>query len=191
MNTTENTIDLSIFCEPQQPRLATPWVVDGWLYATNCCIAARVPTTEANSPSLERGKRPDLPVLFRVFVATVSEWQAFPHVEQCKRCNGKGTAFGRCSYCKGTGEHECECGHSHECPDCGGEGELDQPCDCVHSSVDPIQLGAAWIKRRFAQLICRLPEPEYLPQPQALERVLFRFAGGQGIVMPIDRSYAP
>lgn len=32
-----------------------------------------------------------------------------------------------CATCDGFGTHECDCGHSHSCEDCGGTGYSDGP----------------------------------------------------------------
>lgn len=34
-----------------------------------------------------------------------------------------------CHDCEGTGEHECDCGHGHDCGYCQGTGELDENID--------------------------------------------------------------
>lgn len=34
-----------------------------------------------------------------------------------------------CTDCEGTGEHECECGHIHDCGFCHGSSELDENID--------------------------------------------------------------
>jgi hypothetical protein len=38
---------------------------------------------------------------------------------KCPICMGKGKLT--CSDCDGSGQHECDCGHEHECQNCYGE----------------------------------------------------------------------
>ena len=44
-----------------------------------------------------------------VSVASLREWAGDYAKAKCEPCNG-------------TGQHECECGHCHECQDCDGAG---------------------------------------------------------------------
>ena len=60
---------------------------------------------------------------------------------------GAGDPFVRCGSCKGSGECRCECGHEHDCQDCGGlggEGGEERPVWVDTLLVDANRL-ACWL----------------------------------------------
>jgi hypothetical protein len=186
---TISEIDFSKFCEPEYPSISKPWVVSGWKYACDGRIAVRIPFRGPDSPTPEGRPRPDLPSLFRDFECA-DGFVAFPAVEQCRECKGEGKYIGECTSCRGRCDCECRCGDLHDCGECDGSGRTEISCGCVNDEGRYVQLGAAWINGRFAWLIACLPKPEFVPQPNADERILFRFEGGQGIVMPVLKGIA-
>ena len=59
------------------------------------------------------------------FPVSVKNVDAFLFEKKCRRCRGNGFALRRpCLTCDGTGERECDMGHTHECDDCDGNGTV-------------------------------------------------------------------
>lgn len=53
-------------------------------------------------------------------VYTFDEWKELPEVKEiAEQIEDKSE---KCSECNGEGDHECECGHRHECGFCDGKG---------------------------------------------------------------------
>ena len=65
--------DITAFCAEEDGRypMTKPWIQDGWLYATDACIAVRVPSKE---PDTAPGPYPFHPMDFRrQFKPTVTD----------------------------------------------------------------------------------------------------------------------
>lgn len=118
----------------------------------------------------------------------------------CECCGGVGKVA-PCETCEGSGEHECECGDSHECGDCKGDGYIRmssprapgkktdecQECDNGNVSEDPlIEVGPAKIRGYQIALLQELPQPVKLYIRSKEDLVFFTFPGGQGVLMPIQ-----
>jgi hypothetical protein len=103
-------IDLQRFCdtEPSQYTIQSPWIFDGWRYATDGTIAVRFPVPgEANTPDivdpgLRQRKFPRAYTVFENFPACVT---GFPLPAASVQCDGKGkVADGngdKCRFCDG------------------------------------------------------------------------------------------
>ncbi len=60
-----------------------------------------------------------------------------------------------CDECKGTGDVECDYGHDHECPECGGDGEI-IPCQ----PAKPGRSGEIIVNRRLLwAYLAPIPDP--------------------------------
>jgi hypothetical protein len=106
------------FCakEPARYDMKTPWVLNGYKYATNGRAAARHKADEPNSPPTSEGSRPPCGTLFVVTPQTrfvLTEPEKMPPAPK------------RCGWCEGTGGRECNLGHFHDCESCDGRGKAD------------------------------------------------------------------
>jgi hypothetical protein len=161
-------IDLEKFCSTDltRPYLMKPFTIGEWTYATNGRICVRVPAM-AEWPSIEKTiAAPEL------FAAPVTEFRPLPKIEfpppdeddECESCNGRGC------------EHDCpdcEC----ICEQCNGTGEVPP-----YSNVS-VEIGNGIYAGRYIHLLQSLPSVEIGP-PHKRERMQFRFAGGEGCLMP-------
>lgn len=186
MNTTTQ-IDLTPFCDPDGEYLATPWVKDGWRYATDGRVCVRVLADgEPNEPPLLKRA---LPSVAQMFSAVDGEWLIWPAIPPCNLCHGKSAALVNCSNCRGSGRCECaDCGCQHECAECDGDGQSEQTCECHSDESRDILCGAAWVRGYLAERIGALPHVSYLPQTDSGKPVRFRFDGGDGLVMPLMKE---
>lgn len=178
----KHEIDLQVFCLPEDddtryPAMQCPFVIGKWKYASDERIIVRVPTDEMETPALHEksGKRlfpkaDELPWRHNEF----TNWTPWPDVQleigtaSCTTCNGCG-GFDICPHC---GEAK------RRCDDCGGSGDEKRPCLQV--------IGAFCIDEVYDAKIRALPDVQFvLTNPVAKKaHVLFRFTGGEGIVMP-------
>jgi len=92
--------------------LQQPWTRDGYTWASNGYLVVRVPAI-AEVPDNE--KAPSIAKLFSE-TAPPGEWVAVPTVAAPELDGG--------DVCYGDGQHECDCGHLHECGTCNGSGEV-------------------------------------------------------------------
>lgn len=75
-------------------------------------------------------------------VYTYEEWKEQNGVAQML------DALEDCDTCLGTGEHECECGHTHECGSCSGIGKDKNPRNIYETQLrDEISRLKAYVKR--------------------------------------------
>jgi DnaJ-class molecular chaperone len=73
-------------------------------------------------------------------VLKYEEWVNLPSVKQM------GATLKKCDTCYGDGEHECECGDTHECQACGGSGKEENYRDIYEAILrDEIQRLKGWI----------------------------------------------
>lgn len=62
-------------------------------------------------------------VIDGITVLTYEEWKKSPAIKELA------DSIEVCDTCDGTGEHECDCGDTHECGACDGSGKLQDICD--------------------------------------------------------------
>jgi hypothetical protein len=162
------SINLEPFCAPAEREpgrdLSVPFSLNGHTYATNGHIAVRVP------------RRPDVP-----------ENKEAPNAEE--RLPWSMCASGKlplrpeqlqmlpaswCPICAGSGNaHVCpNC--SCECKNCGGFGEI-------------VAIGEVFFNARYILLMRALPGLE-IGEPKPEAPLLFRFEGGEGLLMPFGRN---
>lgn len=189
--TTKRTskIDLSPFCGASDHKgrydLSSPFVFDGWEYATDGAILVRVSTKKRNGD--QQRKVPPAHEMFACFPkAGFAPWPAYQPLTRdgdCYVCNGKGRiATQTCEFCEGLCSFRvgkkvkpCPvCGGGEQCWNCHGEQRGDLPRE---QDFDGVRLSV-----RMVHLIRGLPSPlRFLATPG--DRVYFTFKGGQGIVM--------
>lgn len=115
------------------------WARDGYAYATNGHIAARIPLEKLSSTEsidFDASDRPPLTQVYKPFNAPTVSVRAddFPltHDElkaltpqKCLYCKGTNVVpTTRCEDCNGTGERLCDMGHYHDCHSCCGQGKF-------------------------------------------------------------------
>lgn len=178
-----------------------PFKKDGYIWATNGKWLVRI------KESVELTTEDTSKINVNQFKWSVADnpdlkWLDVPSVEKdtcynpCSKCNGTGKVR-LCDTCKGSGEHECECGDLHTCRDCNGDGTAtfgdEAVCeDCYGGKVANydsfLDIGnnrfANWFIYELQQVLGKLQivDTEYgIP-------VYFRFAGGDGYAMPMRKS---
>lgn len=181
-------IDLTPFCDPDGTRYSInrPWILRGWEYATDGRIAVRLKTDKPDDVSRQttglrrylrddETKVPDIEGLGWKH-AELNDWQPWPEAAY---------EDGEVS-CEADGcdSDYIEFAEDSKCKSCNGKGYTIGPY------YQPI--GAIWIGARYDRLIRQLPGVEYsfgdVKSYDLNTAILFRFDGGEGIIMPIDRS---
>jgi len=145
-------------------NLQTPFVYEGFKYASDAIIAIRQPTNSSlNEPDIER---PNLGRLFRSINFTLARNEFPDNFESCEGCEQSGVIKKfKCSFCQGEGYLTCNLGHDHECVVCRGDGLLNTgPAEdkvelaCENGSCDVV-IGHTLLARRYVQLVAGLPGP--------------------------------
>ena len=163
--TTQTSINLKPFCAKPGGRysLDAPFVIGGWLYATDGAVIVRIPATSEPDVGLER----KVPRKLEAYLPTVADdatWHAFPKVKECLPCAGHGFI-------------------DVPCPTCGQDTK--KMCECKATAI---RLGPAEVAEYYASLIASLPGVQYVKPATANDIVRFRFDGGEGSVMPLQPS---
>lgn len=212
MAVTTKEIPWEMFCEGYASApsryldIEKPFVWQGYKYATDSRIAVRV-AAPGEFESLEEGRRiPKSIVNVGWHLAEGATWEPWPErasatVErECPRCKGRGTVgySHHCATCGGSGAiiEECpHCGHDmdeEECEHCDGKGEFYRYscsyCDGKGEGelLKEQPVGLARIAGDYDDRIRRLPGPiEYVPPKTDDGAILFRFDGGEGVIMPL------
>ena len=194
--------DLQPLCHDWAGRgLNQPFIQQGKIYATNGKWCIRMDRTEDFTT--------DNVSEINVVQHSTIEWDNFDIVTswititdiprdkafgQCDKCGGSGMVA-NCGECDGTGEVECEYGHTHTCPECDGDGiETDgtkqDSCDKCDStglkrSENKINIGNnnfyIW---QLYELMLVLGKLEF-PRHEAFAVIPFKFDGGQGLIMHV------
>jgi hypothetical protein len=161
--------DLKKFCADDDSRLIElrePFTRGAYTYATNGEIAVRVPAIEGVAELPPKM----LPKLEELFSDSNETWQkfAFTHAPSDVECN----------ICHGYCEHECNCGHIHECDNCNGKGKVP-----VRSYDYNTKIGNSFFQDRYLALINGW---EIAPHPtDPLGAAYIRRDGASGVLMPI------
>ena len=168
--TTETEIDLKPFCQTyESSRFAMdkPFVKNGFKYATDARIIIRVPTDEPDTGIGEK-KFPDPNTVYgpRESIVCDQDWpDSFP---DCPTCGQLGYEIRfECPICDGSGYHECDLGHDHECEECGGNGSTqrrlrptDKEVKSTHDGKDcAIKIGKELFAREIIAKVSALPNP--------------------------------
>lgn len=156
--------------EASRYSVTEPWVAGGFRIASDGRVLVRLPTTAADSkPPKGVMYPPTDDVLKGVFV---DDGVACPdpgpeRVAECERCRGLGIA-------------RCDLDHEHDCPDCGGRGQLVEgfPIEIGHTGV--------FIKDEHARLLCRFRAVMFVARHQDPKTRVIKWTVGEaeGRVMP-------
>ena len=200
-------IDWSLFVGSDSSRYAIdePWIRSGWKCATDRRIAIRVGApNEPDTPDPERQRFPKMLEMPEWRVSEDEAWLPWPSAPPV-------WGFGDCPECDGDGYlgAHCACdGGSSACPCFARNGRLGKRCQaCVGALPHPghgepegygwlpafHRVGCQLIHQKYHRRIMSLPGPiEFIDRPDN-ERIRewaapirFRFANGDGLVMPCD-----
>lgn len=186
-------LNLKSFCSTQkwrQESVGEPWSAGGFTYATDGHVLVRVPRL-ADVP--ERERSPTTEHIAKLFAEAKTEpLGALNHIDPptkaapvtCGECGGSG----RCKKCDGHGEcHYCDT----ECEECDGSGD----CGCDGGRVEDrtifaIRVGGAIVNAEHTARIAALGDIEIVTcdHEASTTPIYFRFAGGDGLVMPLRES---
>lgn len=155
-------IDLKLFCQPNRERLAVPFSIGEWTYATDGKICVRVP------------RRVDVPEIAFCPAADKLSWQEgnfdvrqLPPIPPAE--------WSECPVCDGSG-------HAHTCPDCSCDcDECEGKGEIIHQ--ESIAYGGAYFTVEYWQKMITLPNLR-LPETAKPDGVMpFRFDGGEGLIL--------
>lgn len=177
-------LDLSKFCDPDSSRYALqqPWRVDGFIYASDGRVAARIPD-DGRELVIVEGRKPDCRQIFEPYFSQVVEWQSPPELVPCVDCVA-GEVPKECRDCDGRGRVPCKNECDDNCPTCEGERTVKSNCEkcCV-------VLGNRLFYRKFLFLFLSIPGLQWGLCPKSSDDemgpVYFCGDGGfAGIAMP-------
>ena len=194
-------IDLQQFCDGDSYRycMGSPYVKGGYLCATDCRIAVRIPSDEPDRQAGE-GRTPDLHHVFKgenfesVTEPLVISETIRGNVE-CETCDSTGyLRHSPCPGCDGGGEVECDsCGHMDECETCDGYGftGVGKCATCNGRGVfkgdkNCIVQGACF-DIRYIRKVQSLPGVKFKANGERMACFVFD-GGGQGGLMPVERG---
>ncbi|MDY0164628.1 hypothetical protein [Desulfobotulus sp.] len=167
-------------------RFPEPFVMDGYMQATDGKILVRVPITNTllalAGPNC--GKH----------TATIGEWLWSGHhaVDWVDLPIIDMESLEPCGTCRGT----LKVPAMDTCPECDGEGEIPSraqvvdctTCDSTGKKIDtenPVKIGEAHIQIRYLLKIAGLSGAKIAQVSRWYDPVPFVFDGGQGVVMPV------
>lgn len=166
------TVDLTKFCDTESSSysLREPWLAGEVVYATDGRIVVEVERSVWPDAKPPEGRVPKCDIIFADF--TECKYNCPVAFVDCDECGGSG--FKACEECGGTGEHECDCGHQHECHTCEGNGRTREPCrECAvsHKGRD--------FAAHYIGLVESLPNVK-VSGVDSCSRMWFAFDGGRG-----------
>jgi len=86
-----------------------------------------------------------------------------------------------CTTCDGTGTHECRCGDTHPCGDCGGDGKMIQ-------NDQGVEVGKMFLGESYLRKLAALPGLKLYDNGGVPDVCYFTFEGGEGLLMPMKRA---
>ncbi len=172
-------LNLQDFCgdqaePPERSWIHRPFSRGEFTYATNGHIMVRVPRQDA-FPEVASG--PALEKLDDVLFAYKADFEAPsidpPEAVLCGCCNGTGrvNAHDDCPHCK------CD---SRPCDICDGTGKTPE--------VLPRKIGNVMFAGRYIRQLLALPGIEVPRKPKSGQPMPFKFTGGIGALMPLNRA---
>ena len=174
-------IDLTRFCDIEDSRYAldTPWVHDGWRYATDGTICVRVPAgEEPDSPpvfSKERKQR-KRPKAYKLFTE-------FPVCSECLDALGEPVP---CDACQATGQELLEC------PFCGElsanpRGPVCRFCNGATTIPPDTLIGKRLLGGRYLSILADLPDLRICKEGPWDSALPFVSGELQGLLMPMKK----
>lgn len=176
------TIDLTPFCEPDYEKLAKPWCENGKTFATDSIIGIRLYHETQCEPKHE--KAPDIQsVMIAKGLDEVEEWFPFPEFPMCIDCKNLYQYKEGCEECNGTKTVTCNYDHEHDCDYCDENGMVNMTCDCE------MNIGTRIVAKAVASKAASLPNAVWgVASDNRTEPIFFRFDGGDGVFMPLNKS---
>lgn len=184
--TTTKDLDLTPFCgSGARYAIGNPFVIGRWKYASDATIVVRIPTDDPESEDLVGVPRNCDSFFVGIDgdgFAAMPEYKPITKDGPCIVCLRSGCLHSGCLH-SGTIEPKvkcCECGHEHEsqCWNCVGKGSGVLP---HHQVICGLSISVKQLHR-----IGKLPGPVSCKASSAKgQLLLFRFSGGQGVVMEI------
>lgn len=197
------------FCAKNDPRnyLLAPYKDDGYVVASDACVAVRVSESLIAESVAEKAKRAaNISALIEKHRAACAELpsvllpQDLPKPKLCAHCNGTGKAH-QCTACDGKGEFEY-CGEVYVCNTCGGQGvhpsdgAFAKPetvwcpvCDGSGSRKEGADIGPGHFSLYYLNLLASLGEVCMFPVND-VKGAYFTFSHGDGVLMPLRRKEA-
>lgn len=111
-----------------------PWMLDGYLYATDGRVCVRMKRDAPNSdksPVDVKSLPWDKSLYTNTPIPLPSHIDPPLPIKHCEECEGEGEVVDViCKECNGSGNIECDLGHTHYCGECDGQGKttLAGPC---------------------------------------------------------------
>lgn len=193
-------LDLLRFCNKRDERsyLREPFSIGLHTFATNGQIIVRVPRIDG----IPDGTHKAAEMVSNLFAKMVSRFHPIPHhvrpkqkgcyhcqglgnVKTCYECDGEGTVWFNNDY--NTYQFECNtCDGLASIPSSEGDAcELCYGKGKVHDRMSHVRIGKAAIASRLLHLITDLPGVQIQQPTEEMGPVAYRFAGGDGFVMPM------
>lgn len=171
--------ELQKFCDTNTYHeaygITKPFSRGEWTYATNGHICVRIPRISAITHEASVSKSAEK--LFADAKARTAVWQPLPDFELkrsvCNTCGGTG-------YTKGCGK---DAELSFKCEDCDGSGEIKLPGKYIVQGSN----GTTQISAIYLDMIKDLPNVMIAPYDET-SGFLFRFDGGEGMLMPMRQE---
>lgn len=196
MSQTTAEIDFLSFCGPPYEKqfrydFNKPCIANGKLYCANGAIGIRLDVPPEGVAELsEKFPESAFELIDSVQPSTVGV--PCPEVEGPPEGADRWWSIyvkGGCDSCLGSGDCECDCGHTHECSDCNGTGKH-EGYEIAEGAGDPIVVGDSKYQRQHIWRISRLPGalvyPDSLIEMKTGKALPFTFEGGVGLLMPLS-----
>lgn len=180
-------------------KIITPFVTNGWLYATDGRIIVRTPSTDPNT----EGRLPDAGGVY-YYGEFDKEPTPIPSVNYptekvvCPECDGVLGIERKCKECGGNREIDCrECDRAMDCPECYGTGTVEGCGKCegdglVWPTPEPIEVAPDYgLSNRYLALLLQHGAKLYLPM--GLNHRPAKFTVGadiEGRLMPMTLAKA-
>lgn len=166
-------IPMQDFCGDLR-RYRRPFVMGGFLWATDARVLVRVPSDGPDSTPDEGITFPNAPAIFN---------SSFQEAGRFVPLRNREFEMEMCLDCCGEPLPPCgACGCHPACKQCGGSGSV--------VSDRNVRLGAALVSPKYWRLLASLPGCQVvLPKKgQGDDPISVRFDGGQGLWMPCSRN---
>jgi len=210
-------VNLEPFCAPSIPQLREPFSIGDFTYAANGHIMVRIPR-RPGIPEADKDWRRQLEggILANLTAALADrsygplplygDHPGTPPTE-CGWCDGSGKVV-KCADCDGDGEVMCgECGGDRECETCEGCGSVPSVAADAQACRGCNGSGRQGIARypthdfdiKYIAMISALPDLQvafgtapanWRDRNNFATAMTFRFDGGVGVLMPMDREEA-